>query len=39
MAPFGFVLTGIEDEPIIDADGDVWNVDEYGDKSYMWEYR
>ena len=39
MAPFGFVLTGIEDEPIVDADGDVWNVDEYGDKSYMWEYR
>ena len=39
MAPFGFVLTWIEDEPIVDADGDVWNVDEYGDKSYMWEYR
>ena len=39
MAPFGFVLTGIEDEAIVDADGDVWNVDEYGDKSYMWEYR
>ena len=39
MAPFGFVLTGIEDEPIVDADGDVWKVDEYGDKSYMWEYR
>jgi hypothetical protein len=39
MAPFGFVLTGIEDEAIIDSDGDVWNVDEYGDKSYMWEYR
>ena len=39
MAPFGFVLTGIEDDPIVDADGDVWNVDEYGDKSYMWEYR
>jgi len=39
MAPFGFVLTGIEDEPIVDVDGDVWNVDEYGDRSYMWEYR
>jgi len=39
MAPFGFVLTGIEDEPIVDTDGDVWNLDEYGDRSYMWEYR
>ena len=39
MAPFGFVLTGIEDEPIVDVDGDVWNLDEYGDRSYMWEYR
>jgi hypothetical protein len=39
MAPFGFVLTGIEDEPIVDEDGDIWKVDEYGDRSYMWEYR
>jgi hypothetical protein len=40
MAPFGFVLTGIDDESqFIDADGDVWNLDEYGDRSYMWEYR
>jgi len=39
MAPFGFVLTGIEDEPIVDVDGDVWHTDEYGDMSYMWDYR
>ena len=43
MAPFGFVLTGMEDTSEIDADGDVWHVDEYGDRShefsYMWEYR
>jgi hypothetical protein len=43
MAPFGFVLTGVDDEPIVDTDGDVWHTDEYGDRShefsYMWEYR
>ena len=43
MAPFGFVLTGMEETSEIDADGDVWHVDEYGDRShefsYMWEYR
>jgi hypothetical protein len=39
MAPFGFLLTGIDDEPIIDSDGDVWHTDEYGDMSYMWDYR
>jgi hypothetical protein len=40
MAPFGFVLTGIDDfAGEVDADGDVWYTDEYGDKSYMWEYR
>jgi len=40
MSPFGFILTGIDDETeFIDKDGDVWHVDEYGDRSYMWEYR
>ena len=40
MAPFGFILTGVDDETqFVDKDGDVWNVDEYGDRSYMWEYR
>jgi len=40
MSPFGFIVDGSE-APIgeVDADGDVWRLDEYGDKSYMWEYR
>ena len=53
MAPFGFVLDGIDDEGtfVEKETGDVWvssgkenpldtwNVDEYGDRSYMWDYR
>jgi hypothetical protein len=40
MAPFGFILTGIDDDnQFTDADGDLWKVDEYGDRSFMWEYR
>jgi hypothetical protein len=41
MAPFGFILNGVdEEETFIDKEGDVWNkVDEYGDMSYMWEYK
>ena len=39
MAPFGFVDDGMEDEYFADAQGDVWKVAEYGDKSYMWEFR
>lgn len=40
MSPFGFIITGIDDETEFkDADGDIWKVDEYGDRSYMWEYR
>ena len=41
MAPFGFILTGVDDEDTyVDEAGDVWNkVDEYGDMSYMWEYK
>jgi len=39
MSPFGFVLTGINDEnQFIDQDGDRWYTDEYGDRSYMWDY-
>ena len=38
MAPFGFVATGLEDESFVDKDGDTWHVDEYGDRSYMWDY-
>ena len=45
MAPFGFVSDGLDDETFVDGDGDRWtsdrdwNVDEYGDRSYMWDYR
>tara|TARA_B100000475_G_scaffold20231_1_gene14211 strand:- start:3000 stop:4646 length:1647 start_codon:yes stop_codon:yes gene_type:complete len=40
MAPFGFVCDGFDEESeIVDQNGDVWKTDEYGDKSYMWEYR
>ena len=41
MAPFGFMTDGLNDEEneIVDSSGDVWKVDEYGDRSYMWEYR
>ena len=39
MAPFGFIDDGLDDEYFADAQGDVWQVAEYGDKSYMWEFR
>ena len=43
MSPFGFILTGMENNSEVDVDGDVWHLDEYGDKShefsYMWDYR
>ena len=45
MAPFGFVSDGLDDETFTDDEGDRWdtnrdwNVDEYGDRSYMWDYR
>ena len=41
MAPFGFMTDGLNDEEnqIIDSSGDVWKVDEYGDRSYMWDYK
>ena len=56
MAPFGFVLDGLDDHEVtVDVTtGDrwmfatakseietteIWNVDEYGDRSYMWDYR
>ncbi len=39
MAPFGFMSDGMDDmESFVDAEGDRWHVDEYGDRSYMWEY-
>jgi len=40
MAPFGFILNGIDDETeFVDSNGDRWYTDEYGDMSYMWEYK
>tara|TARA_R100001443_G_scaffold94677_2_gene101205 strand:- start:1294 stop:2940 length:1647 start_codon:yes stop_codon:yes gene_type:complete len=38
MAPFGFMSDGLDDETFIDNDGDMWKTDEYGDRSYMWDY-
>jgi len=48
MAPFGFILDGLDDDVVIvdkytgdrwvSAKKDGWNVDEYGDRSYMWDY-
>jgi len=39
MAPFGFISNGLEDEgSFVDASGDRWHVDEYGDMQYMWDY-
>jgi hypothetical protein len=40
MAPFGFILNGVDDEGgFVDSNGDRWYSDEYGDRSYMWDYR
>ena len=39
MSPFGFIVDGLEDESFVDKDGDRWYSDEYGDRSYMWDYR
>ncbi len=39
MAPFGFMDDGMNSESFVDEDGDRWfQGDEYGDKTYMWEY-
>ena len=47
----GFILDGLEDETIVDDSGTVWSIDmnesdqekwkldEYGDRSYMWDYK
>jgi|TARA_B100001094_G_scaffold288011_1_gene303938 hypothetical protein len=40
MAPFGFLNDGLDDEIFVDSEGDTWfKADEYGDRSYMWDYR
>jgi len=38
MAPFGFIVDGLSEDSFVDQDGDRWHLDEYGDKSYMWNY-
>ncbi|QJT70111.1 terminase DNA packaging enzyme large subunit [Synechococcus phage SynMITS9220M01] len=39
MAPFGFMSDGLDDNSFVDDDGDRWfKADEYGDRSFMWEY-
>ena len=39
MAPFGFISDGMDDESFVDEDGDRWHADEYGARTFMWEYR
>ena len=39
MSPFGFIVDGTEDQSFVDSEGDRWHTDEYGDRSYMWDYR
>ncbi len=44
MSPFGFISDGLSDNEtnFVDAQGDRWSsasVGEYGDSSYMWDYR
>jgi hypothetical protein len=38
MAPFGFISDGLDETSFVDNEGDRWFTDEYGDRSYMWEY-
>jgi|TARA_R110001606_G_scaffold367764_1_gene523394 hypothetical protein len=39
MAPFGFISDGLDDGgSFVDNNGDRWHTDEYGDRSYMWDY-
>ena len=50
MAPFGFLSDGLDEEVVMMDGTDVWtkanptesmevwNTDEYGDRSYMWDY-
>ena len=38
MAPFGFVDNGLDSDTVVDEDGNVWEVDEYGSKQYAVDY-
>jgi hypothetical protein len=37
MAPFGFISDGLDGGESF-VDGDRWHIDEYGDRSFMWDY-
>ena len=39
MAPFGFVSDGLEDDVIVDAQGERWELAEYGDVQHMLDFR
>ena len=39
MAPFGFVSDGLEDDVIVDAQGERWELAEYGDIQHMLDFR
>ena len=45
MAPFGFMDDGLQEEVIVDPQGQTWHnaeresIAEYGDMSYMWDYQ
>ena len=39
MSPFGFIEDGLDETTFVDKEGDRWYTDEYGDRSYMWDYR
>ena len=40
MSPFGFISDGISEMggSFVDESGDRWYTDEYGDRSFMWDY-
>ena len=40
MAPFGFIDDGLDSDTFVDVEGDRWSKasDEYGERSYMWDY-
>ena len=39
MSPFGFVSDGLDDDHIIDAQGERWELAEYGDVQHMLDFR
>ena len=38
MESQGFKRNPEDENSFVDKDGDLWHTDEYGDRSYMWEY-